>query len=334
MRRNGMKAAVLWMLPVGWLSACGGAPEAEAPDAVAVSHQALLSPPATPVSGNIGDSFPYTSALTVGGAKQAQCDSVPGYAGYTLQAQAGSQLKLEITHLGSSMGLDTGLYVYGPKNASGSYGSVVQYQDDDSGYGELSKIGFATFTQGGEYLVAVGWGNAAGKQYRLQVDCVGGSCLSAPPDAPSGYTLTLAEQPITAALQALLAAENTVREDQFSYLRRIDFLWPYAGEAALDRAAESVLAQSLYTGYRNYQATVPPVVITYPDLLSTMYNAYQPLHAAILAAYGNGTESVQVKSYFRAFSTGPNGDAWGRLNFILFPQSKKIIVFEQTGHEI
>ena len=47
-------------------------------------------------------------------------------------------MKLEVTHLGSSMYLDTGLFLYGPRQANGSCGTTLLAEDDDSGYGQLS----------------------------------------------------------------------------------------------------------------------------------------------------------------------------------------------------
>lgn len=331
MRWN-LKEAMPWMLPVALLSACGGVPGTDDPETLGESAQALISAPATPGSGNIGDSFPYAQSLAVGGANQSQCGNAPGYDGYKIQVTAGSQLKLEVTHLGSSMYLDTGLFLYGPKDANGSYGSAVLFQDDDSGYGTLSKIGVATLPQGGEYLAVVGWGNAAGKQYRLQVDCVGGACIPQPQPAPANASLALVEQPISPSLQATLDTANTVHEGRYSYLRRFDYVWPYSGEATVDQAAAAVLAQGLYSGYRSYPT---PQVFPYADLLPRMFWQYQPLHPAILSTYGNGTENVQVKQYGREVTpTGPNQSNWRTLNVVLFPKSFKVIVYEQSETEI
>ncbi len=98
----------------------------------------------------------------------------------------------------------------------------------------------ANLTQGGEYLVVVGWGNAAGKRFRLQVDCVGGTCLPPAQPQPAGHALSLQEQRITPALQAALDSANTVHEMTCSYLRRFDFPWMYTDEATLDQAAAAV----------------------------------------------------------------------------------------------
>jgi hypothetical protein len=308
MRHNPLKA-LLWLLTVPLLSA-------------------WTSPPPAPAMSSIGT---YARPLALGGAMQSECGTRPGYDGYKVQVPAGAQVKVEVTHLGSSMYLDSGLFIYGPKDANGGYGSEMLAQDDDSGYGELSRIDFATLSKGGEYLVVVGWGNAAQKQYRVQVDCVGGTCLPSRPPAPSAYALPLVEQRITPGLQATLEVGNAQYEMIYSYLRRFDFLWPYSTEASLDVAAAAVLSQGLYEGYR---ADPAPAVLTWDQFKSSMYWNYHPLHTDILAAYGTPLENVQVKRYSRQFSTGPNGDNWRTLHVILFPSSFKVLVYEQTAHEI
>ncbi|NVJ20536.1 MULTISPECIES: hypothetical protein [Myxococcus] len=331
MRRN-LKQAWLWMLPVAFLSACGGAPEAMLEDGtLEEGAQALISAPPIPPSGNIADSTTLKGPLTIGGAVAGYPTTFPGYFGYTLQANAGAQLALEVTHLGSSMYLDTGLFLYGPKDANGSYGSTLHAQDDDAGYGTLSKLGLVTIPKTGEYLVVVGFVNAVDKQFRLQATCIGGTCLPNPQPAPAGATLTYVEQPLTERLQYALDTANTVREDMVSYVRRLDYQWPYAGEATLNQAAAAVLAQSRYSGYRGDPA---PVVLTLTEMSNAMFLQFKPLLPVMLETYSNGTETVQVKRYYRTFSTGPNGDNWRWLYVVLLPQSYKVLVYEQTAHEI
>lgn len=326
-RGMAVRSAVLWMSAVGLLGACGEGLAPVGDGAMATARQSLVSPPPTPLGGFTS----YLRTLTVGGAAQSNTGTLPDYEGYKLTVAAHTQVALEVTHLGTGMGVDTGLFVYGPKDASGSYGTRVLFQDDDSGYGELSKIALATFDDAGEYLVVVGWSNGLGKQYRLQASCVGGACVSSPPAAPAGAPVTLAQFPTEPNLQAQLATANAYREDMWSYLDRYDFAWSYSTPATLDAAAAAVLAKSEYKGYRSDAA---PVTSTYAAFQSRMYLQYQSLHPAILAAYGDSGENVQVKSYSRQFSTGPNGDNWRTLNIILFPSSFHVIVYEQTAHEI
>jgi hypothetical protein len=177
MRQTWMRA-LLWVVSVALLGACGDVPEAESQEHLGESTQAVLYPPPVPASGNIYDSTEDMGSVSIGGSVQTYFTTHPQYFSFKLQAPAGAHVKLEVTHLGSSMYLDTGLFLYGPKDASGSYGTTVLAQDDDEGYGKLSKIFGVNLVQGGEYLVVVSTGDGAGKRFRLQVDCIGGSCAS------------------------------------------------------------------------------------------------------------------------------------------------------------
>ncbi|WP_224361868.1 hypothetical protein [Hyalangium versicolor] len=330
--RQSWKNALLWMLSVGLVSACGGTPETEPRTALGERRQAVLAPPPAPASGNIYDSTTYVGPVAVGGSAQAAFTADPQYFSFKVQVPANSQLKLEVTHLGSSMSLDTGLFLYGPKDANGSYGTTPLAVDDDAGYGTLSRITLVTLAQGGEYLAVVSSPNGTGKQFRLQVDCMGFACVPQPPPAaPADYHLVLVEEPVTAQLQALVDSGNT-RDGAFANLHRYDFGWPYAGEASLAQAtAEALDMVGEWWRYEYYGTTE---VFTYAQFTSAVYSFYQPLPATLLSTYGNGTENVQVRRYYRTYQTGPNGDHWDNLFIILFPESHKVIVFEEQAYEI
>ena len=176
-----------WALPALVLGACGPTEVAEevAVAGVGESAQAVLYPPPAPASGNIVDSTAFLGPLSLGGAVQAQFTTNPQYFSFAFQVQPGAQVKLDVTHLGSSMYLDTGLFLYGPRLANGSWGTNMVALDDDSGYGQLSRIAAVTLSQGGEYLAVVSSGTGAGKRFRLQLDCIGGQCP--PPVDPALY---------------------------------------------------------------------------------------------------------------------------------------------------
>ncbi|NRD58787.1 hypothetical protein [Corallococcus exiguus] len=329
-RGTAVRSAVLGMSAVGLMGACGGQPEQtpapEGGDTVTTATQQLVPAPPAPF-----DSYLYIAGtLPVGGAVTSNTGTSANYEGFKLNVAANTQVALEVTHLGTGMGVDTGLYVYGPKTQYG-YGYWPLYGDDDSGYGELSKIPLATFNQAGEYLVVVGWSNGLAKQYRLQASCVGGACVANPSPAPANAPVTLAAFPLDGTLNAVLGGANAYREDMYSFLDRYDFAWPYSTHATLNAAAAAVLARSEYKGYRN---DPNPGTYTYAAFLPRMYLQFQPLHQAILDTYGESAANAQVKSYFREFSTGPNGDNWRTLNIILLPESRHVIVYEQTAHEI
>ena len=165
-----------WALPALVLGACGPTEVAEEALGVGESAQAVLHPPPAPPSGDIVDSTAFLGPLSLGGAVQAQFTTNPQYFSFAFQVQPGAQVKLEVTHLGSNVYLDTGLFVYGPRQADGSYGTTVLTQDDDAGYGLLSKVPSLALARGGEYLAVVSTGTGAGRQFRLQLDCLNGAC--------------------------------------------------------------------------------------------------------------------------------------------------------------
>jgi len=174
-----------WALPALVLGACGPTEVAEDVPVAGESAQAVLYPPPAPASGSIVDSTAFLGPVSLGGAVQAQFTTNPQYLSFAFQVAAGTQVKLEVTHLGSSMYLDTGLFVYGPRQADGSYGTTVVAQDDDAGYGQLSKVTSLALAQGGDYLAVVSTGTGAGRQFRLQLDCINGAC--APTVDPALY---------------------------------------------------------------------------------------------------------------------------------------------------
>ncbi|MFP2958742.1 PPC domain-containing protein [Myxococcus sp. 1LA] len=168
-----------WVFSAMLLGACGPTDTAEAVDvsALAEREQGVLYPPPLPLSGNIVDSTAFMGPLNMGGSVQTQFTTQPQYLSFAFNVAAGGQVALEVTHLGSSMYLDTGLFVYGPKNANGSYGTSLVAVDDDAGYGQLSKIASLSLPQGGEYLAVVSTGTGTGKRFRLQLNCLNDNCV-------------------------------------------------------------------------------------------------------------------------------------------------------------
>lgn len=95
--------------------------------------------------------------------------------GYTLDVAQTSTLTLEVTQKGSSRGLDTTLFVYGPEK-SGSFGDAFLMRDDDDGFGKLSRLKEIKL-EAGRYLVVVGTADAAGRgNYRVMASCLEGQC--------------------------------------------------------------------------------------------------------------------------------------------------------------
>ncbi|MEZ4268542.1 MAG: proprotein convertase P-domain-containing protein [Myxococcota bacterium] len=101
--------------------------------------------------------------------------------GYVLAVRPGAKTKIEVTQKGSAKKLNSTLFVYGPRGASG-FGTKAIAADDDAGWGRLSRLDGLTFAEGGEYLVVVGTHDARGRgQYRLVASCLSGACEPEPP---------------------------------------------------------------------------------------------------------------------------------------------------------
>ncbi|WP_240359602.1 hypothetical protein [Pyxidicoccus trucidator] len=174
-----------WLMLPALLCGCGPTQERDETTPLGESTRPVLYAPPAPTSGNVLDSTAYMGRVELGSAVQTRFTTNPQYLSFGFSVRAGAQVKLEVTHLGSSMYLDTGLFVYGPRQANGSYGTVALAQDDDAGYGQLSKVSSLALAQGGDYLVVASTGTGAGKQFRLQLDCLNGVC--APQVDPALY---------------------------------------------------------------------------------------------------------------------------------------------------
>ena len=106
--------------------------------------------------------------------------------GFVFYAAQDAKVTLEVTHGGTQMGLDTMLKVYGPRLADSSYPKTLA-ADDDSGYGQLSRINEFHAPFAGFYLVEVTFGPSAvpvdNAKGRLALTC-DGACDSPAPIQP------------------------------------------------------------------------------------------------------------------------------------------------------
>ncbi len=158
------------------LGSCGHEQEGTGePPAGQGARPVLYAPPA-PSSGNILDGTAYMGPVELGSSVQTRFTAQPQHLSFRFQVRAGAQVKLEVTHLGSNRNLDTGLLVYGPGGADGSYGTAALAHDDDGGYGRLSRVASLELAQEGDYLAVVTTRSGAGRQFRLQLDCLNGAC--------------------------------------------------------------------------------------------------------------------------------------------------------------
>ena len=103
------------------------------------------------------------------------------YEAWTLAVRPGAELTLDVTRKGSSSKLDTTLFVFGPRDAQGSYGTTALAFDDDAGWGRLSRLTDLTLAAGGEYLVVLGTADGRGRgAYRLVARCAAADCAPVP----------------------------------------------------------------------------------------------------------------------------------------------------------
>jgi len=175
------------------------------------------------------------------------------YHGFRLRTRAGSKLKIEVTQRGTSRGLDTILYVYGPYG-SGGYQARLD-MDDDAGWGSLSRIDELEAPETGDYLVVVGTHDGIGRGgYNLAATCLTGDCLDggeAPATCPSRV-----EESIYDCVEMFISEggyENT-RHEGFAVCITDYNDWHY--EAACH--ATSSVEDWCLGGYESYRLDVLP----------------------------------------------------------------------------
>ncbi len=101
-------------------------------------------------------------------------DSDFQFFGFRFGGSAGDDVKIENTQRGSSVGLDTTLFLYGP--GVDRYSSALVF-DNDSGWGALSRIETVVLPGDGTYLVVVGTADARGfGSFAIELSCNGASC--------------------------------------------------------------------------------------------------------------------------------------------------------------
>jgi subtilisin-like proprotein convertase family protein len=143
----------------------------------------LIAPDLAEGKADAGDKVTRSGplGLEAAGAKTGVFTEDLEFHGYELTLRPGANVHLEVTQKGTTRGLDTTLYVYGPKNTTGAFGSTARAFDDDAGYGKLSLIKWMTVPEGGTLLVVVGTRNGRGRgNYRLEARCMNGACEPQP----------------------------------------------------------------------------------------------------------------------------------------------------------
>lgn len=171
----------------GFRVACGGALAAALVACAADAKSGdPVAPPFTGGKADVGERVTDRGPLGFG-AESAVASTFTEdleFHGYTIAVRPGAVVTLDVTQRGSSRGIDTTLFVYGPRTGEG-YGTSAIATDDDAGWGRLSRIRARELDAGGTYLVVVGTHDARGRgNYRLEMRCESGECAALP--APAG----------------------------------------------------------------------------------------------------------------------------------------------------
>lgn len=224
---------ILLALSVIALSACEGSADTED-----------KGPAAAPAFGegkaDVGENVQDSGVLGWGaeGAVSSSFTQDLQFHGWHLSTRPGAKATLEVTQLGSSKGLDTTLYVYGPKTAQGGYGTTAIAFDDDAGWGDLSKARNLELA-GGEYLVVVGTHDARGRgKYRLMATCESGDC------APLAEPVAGCHAEIAQAIMACVADQEASPEYDPSVVSRLDLIEQCADAEPVAPAWDALCSQS------------------------------------------------------------------------------------------
>ena len=127
---------------------------------------------------DIFDTVRNMDRLEMNGEATAEFTSDFEFHAYPFIVGPSSQVTLEVTQRGSSRGLDTTMFLYGPRAEDYSWGDRIGF-DDDSGWGDLSRIEAMDLTEAGEYLVVIGTALGDGRgDYRLTLTCTAETCES------------------------------------------------------------------------------------------------------------------------------------------------------------
>lgn len=165
MRKGNFLAAILAILVVG-ASGCGDTPKN------------VIEPPLGPGGkADVADRVQMLGEIKFGGEVTGEFVEDLQFDAYTFYASDNARITIETTHKGSSQSLDNTLFIYGPANESGKYGTSHIASDDDSGYSRHAKIASFSLTEGGRYLVVTGTPSGTGRgNYRLELRCDSGDC--------------------------------------------------------------------------------------------------------------------------------------------------------------
>ncbi len=97
--------------------------------------------------------------------------------GFVFFATEGSQVGVEVTQSGTASGIDTVLKIHGPRSFKGTY-DLTLAEDDDDGFGKLSRVRDVSIPADGFYLaeVAIAAPPTTSKTVRVVLTCPSGAC--------------------------------------------------------------------------------------------------------------------------------------------------------------
>jgi hypothetical protein len=158
-------AAILAVLVVGSFG-CGDTPKN------------VIEPPLGPGGkADVADRVQMLGEIKFGGEVTGEFVEDLQFDAYTFYTSDNARITIETTQKGSSQSLDNTLFIYGPANESGKYGTSHIATDDDSGYSLHAKIASFSLTEGGGYLVVTGTPSGTGRgKYRIELRCDSGDC--------------------------------------------------------------------------------------------------------------------------------------------------------------
>lgn len=193
----------------------------------------------------VTDGVEVTDWLTTQQPAASAFSSATTRRGFIFFATEGSEVGVEVTQSGTASGLDTVLRIHGPRSFKGTYDATLA-EDDDGGFGKLSRVQGVGIPADGFYLaeVAIAAPPTTSKTVRVALTCPAGACDR---PGPIGYGNDIRWAQRSAEYQALAHQAYQVAT------RRLDDLVDggLAGDFAvvLD-ADETVLSNAQYQAER------------------------------------------------------------------------------------
>jgi len=272
---------------------------------------ALVEPAVVDGKADAGDRVAKLGAVSFGtsGAVTGAFVADLEWHGYMLAVRPDAVVTLDVTQKGSSRSVDTTMYLYGPKNAQGGYGSTATAFDDDAGWGRLSRLKKQRLT-GGEWLVVIGTRDGRGRgAYRIEATCDSGECAPLPVASGSCHPA------IAAGIQTCVAgwladpgfdASTTTREDLISQCADAEPMAPVRDRLcdADDPTAAALCALDMETFQVAYlPACRSEAIGAYLDTACVFGERYRDIGLAAAAIVVLGERKLTAASVLTALET-------------------------------